>query len=280
MAELLTKAVTMTRRLERRLDGPDGWPEATTQIDVVADPTVTLRITGAVLRANETSNLHSLAVQMRPALECVGQVVFFFHNLIIAPRLTMAPERAVEVVENRLNADHYQTRRTRTKGKSSRKELREVDAQAQEAAAAFFGALKPKRRRGRTLDQVDKVANLEGGHKWYRHLSKHFGHGRADWRGLSWRGGVISINTVKDEFAFLGLMDYLVNQVTVMNAHAALCPVAGDADDRWERWAEPALAQLRDVRQASKALRDIATGGTTGGVDETARTGRDAAPQV
>ena len=275
----------MTRELERWLDVSGGWHEDSAQTDVDADPTATLRIIGglllrkarihtvAVLRANETSNLHSLAVQMRPVLECTGQVVFFFHNTMIAPNLLMEPEQAAEVVGNRLNADHYQTLRTRTKGKVSPEELREVEAQAQEAAAAFFGAPKPKRRKGRRLDQTDKVATLEKGREWYGYLSDHFSHGKVpDWRGLSWRGGVISIDRVEDEFAFLGLMYYLVNQVALMNASAALCPVARDADDQWDLWVEPALAQLRDVRQSSKALRDAALGGATGGVDASTRT--------
>ena len=113
MAELLAKAVDVTRKLERRLDVTGGWPEATARIDLDADPAAVVRIMGAlllrkarvhtiaVLRANESSNLHSLAVQMRPVLECAGQVVFFFHNMMIAPDLLMAPERAAEVVGNR-----------------------------------------------------------------------------------------------------------------------------------------------------------------------------------
>ena len=60
------------------MDVAGGWPEASAQIDLNADPAAALRIMGAlllrkarihavaVLRANETSNLHSLAVQMRP----------------------------------------------------------------------------------------------------------------------------------------------------------------------------------------------------------------------
>ena len=35
----------------------------------------------AALRANKESNIHSLAVQMRPALECAGQVVSIFKDL-------------------------------------------------------------------------------------------------------------------------------------------------------------------------------------------------------
>ena len=190
MAMLLTKAVAMTRKLERRLDVTGGWREASARIDIDAEPTAPLRVIGAlllrkarihtdaVLRANKSSNLCSLAVQMRPVLECAGQVVFFFHNTMIAPNRLMEPERAAEVVGNRLNADHYQTLRTRTKGKVSPEELREVEAQAQEAAAAFFGAPKPKRRKGRRLNQADKVATLEKGREWYGYLSDHFSHGK------------------------------------------------------------------------------------------------------
>ena len=289
MAELLTKAVAMTRKLELWLDVTGGWREATARIDVEVDPTATFRIAGAlllrkarihtvaVLRANETSNLHSLAVQMRPVLECAGQVVFFFHNLLIAPKLLMAPERARELVGNRVNADHFQTLLSRSGGKVSdkelRNELREVEARAEEAAAAFFGAPKPKRRKERRLYQADKVATLNGGQNWYRYLSEHFSHGNvADWRGLSYRGGVMSIDRVEDEFAFMGLMDYVVNQVAVMNAHAALCPVAGDADDQWDRRIEPTLAQLRDVRESSNALRKAVDGTATAGPDGNART--------
>ena len=39
----------------------------------------------AALVANRDGNLHSLAVQMRPALECAGQVVSVFHKLFIEP---------------------------------------------------------------------------------------------------------------------------------------------------------------------------------------------------
>ena len=277
MAKLLTKTVEMTCKLERRLDVTGGWREATAEIDINADPAATLRIVGAlllrkarihtvaVLRANETRNLHSLAVQMRPVLECAGQVVFFFQNAIIAPN--------AEKFGHRVNMDHYQTLSRRTKGKIKAEELREVEAQAQEAAAAFVGATKPKRRKGRRFTNADKVATLAKGPEWYGYLSKHFSHGKvADWRGFSWRGGVISIDTVEDEFAFLGLMSYLVDQVALMNAAAALCPVEKDENHQWQEWVEPTLAQLSDVRESSKKLVDAARVAATGGLDGSART--------
>ena len=285
LAQLLTQAVATTRELEQRLNVAGGWRAASQRIDFAADPTAGGRITAALLlrkarihtvaalRANETSNLHSLAVQMRPVLECAGQVVFFFHNTVIAPDLLVPPERAAEVAGDRINADHYQLLRRRTRGEVSPEELRDIEAQAQEAAAEFSGAPKPKKRKRRRFNQIDKVAVLKDGQAWYRHLSSHFSHGNVtEWAGLSWRGGVMTIDRVEDEFAFSGLLDYLVQQVAVMNAYAALCPVAGDEDDPWKRWIEPTLALLRDVRQSSKPLRSAAIAGGKGIRDGGART--------
>ena len=285
MAKLLGSTVARTRSLERWLDVTGGWSEATSRIDVRADPTASLRIVGglllrkarihtvAVLRANETSNVHSLAVQMRPVLECAGQVVFFFQNAVIGPKVQQPSAPAPEVVGHRLNVDHYQTLRRRTKGAVSPEELRKEEDRAQEAAAESVGATKPKRRKGRRFSQADKVAPLARGREWYDYLSEHFSHARvADWRGLSVRGGVISIDRVEDEFAFLVLMSYLVDQVALMNAAAALCPVEEDANQQWQHRVKPALAQLQDVRESSKTLLDTAKGAVTGGLDESART--------
>ena len=286
MAELLTETVEMTRKLERKLDVTGGWNEARAQIDLDADPVATFRIQGAfllrkarihtvaALRANETGNLHSLAVQMRPALECAGQVVFMYEHLFIAPDLFMSREKAAAKFGRRVNADVYQTIVRATKGQLSPKELRKMAIQTRAAAAASVGAPEPKRQKSWSLNQADKVANLAGGREWYSYLSDHFTHGKlAEWRGPSWRGGVMSIDRVEDGFAFLGLMSYLAEQVARMNAAAALCPVAGDADDRWERWVEPMLAKLREVRESSKTLVDAARVAVTGEVDGTARTG-------
>ena len=286
MVELLTEAVEMTRKLERRLDVTGGWNEATAQIDLDADPAATLRIQGAlllrkarihtvaVLRANETGNLHSLAVQMRPVLECAGQVEFIYENSIIAPDLLMSREKAAATLGSRLNADFYQTLVRRTKGHISPKELRKMGIQAEADAAASVGTAKPKRQKSWSLNQADKVAPLAGGRAWYGYLSEHFSHGRvADWRGLSLRGGVISMDKVEDEFAFLGLMSYLVEQVAHMNAAAALCPVAGDTGDQWDQWVEPTLAQLRDVRESSKKLVTAARVAVTGELDGSVGTG-------
>lgn len=74
-------------------------------------------------------------MQMRPALEGVGQVVFLYQNLIIAPDLLMSRENAA-AFGNRLNVDFYRTLRRRTRGQISHEKLREMATQAQAAAAA------------------------------------------------------------------------------------------------------------------------------------------------
>ena len=286
MAKLLTEALETTRKLERRLDVTGGWQEATAQIDLNADPTAGLRIEGAlllrkarihtvaVLGANEASNLHSLAVQMRPVLECAGQVVFRFRTLFIAPDVLMSQEKAAATLGTRVNADFYQTLRRKTKGQISPEKLRKMATKAEAAAAEEFGARKPKRQKAWRFNQAEKVTALAEGHKWYTYLSEHFSHGKAaDWRGISWRGGVISIDKVEDEFAFLILMSYLVEQVAQMNAAVALCPVAGDAGDQWDQWVEPALAQLRDIRESSKTLVTPARVAVTGELDGGTGTG-------
>ncbi len=254
MANLLAKLVEAVGETEQWLDVAVEGDEASARAVLEDDPTGVFRIICALLlrkakvhmiamhRANEHGNVHSLAVQMRPVLECAGQVVLVFHNLMIEP------ERGVSVVLGYMNADYYRTVIALTKGDVSHEQLL---AQISEAS----GISEEEASNGRSLKQADKVAPLEGGKAWYGYLSERFCHGKADWRGQSWQGGVSSINTVQDEYTFAGLVDYLVNQVAVMNAYAALCPVTGDIE---QGRVEPALAQLRDVRATTKAFRDRA----------------------
>ena len=267
IVSLLKKSVLMTCELERYLDISEDEHEVP-ELDSDGDPWDSYRISCAlllrkarvhavaVLRANEASNIHSLAVQMRPVLECAGQVVFIFDSLIVAPKLGTNPKRAQSAISDYLNAEHYRIVSSATKGEPGHDELLRTIWKAEDEAAASVGA-KPRpdaeKRKGRRLRQTDKVAKLSGGIPWYNHLSEHFCHGRGDLRGASWRGGVVSMATVQDELAFAGFMDCLAEQVAVMNAYAASCPMPGD-DGR--AWIEATVAQLREMRKESKAVRD------------------------
>ena len=268
IASLLAKSVLMTRELERQLDIREEGRAETERIDLDGDPWPYYRISCAlllrkawlhavaVLRANETSNMHSLAVQMRPVLECVGQVVFIFHNLMVAPKLATDPKRAANAIHDYWNADYYRTVMNATKGESGHNELLREIWKLEDDAAVSVGAIpRPhaKKRKGGGLRHTDKVATLSGGIRWYNHLSEYFCHGRGDLREASWQGGVVWTATVQDEFAFASFMHYLAEQVAIMNAYAALCPGTEDAG---HAWVEATVAQLRTVREESKALRD------------------------
>ena len=274
MADLVAKTVAMTRDIERLLDVTGGWEEATAQIDLNANPTDGLRIECAVLlrkarlhtvavqHANKASNLHSLAVQMRPVLECAGQVVFIMHNSIF-----VGGEHGLNSILDYEDANAFRYIIGATKGDVGIKEFQEMISSADAKAAALVGAprirtAKPKRR---SLRQADKVAMLANGNSWYDQLSEHFYHGQADLKGPSWQGGVLSMNTVQDEVTFAVMMDYLVNQVIIMNAYAALCPVAGDVQ---RGWVEAALAHVREVREASRAFRNAASPESSSGRDK------------
>ena len=252
MASLLAKLVEAVSETERWLDVDVEKVEASSLAVPGDDPSLPFRMMCtvllrkakihmvAMLRANENGNVHSLAVQMRPVLECAGQVVLIFHNWLIEP------ERAVSVVISYINADYYGTFIRLMEGDGRHEQLLTHISEAS-------GMSKEELGKGRSLKQADKVAPLDGGKNWYDYVSERFCHGRADWRGHSWQGAVNSINTVQDEFTIAGMMDYLVNQVAVMNAYAALCPVT---EETAQGRVESTLAQLHEVRAATKAFRD------------------------
>ncbi len=196
----------------------------------------------AVCHANDSNSLHSLAVQMRPILECAGQIKHVTHNLLIEP------EHARGVMDF-LDRDYLGTFVRATKGQKSHKHLLDeiTDIRSE------FGEDPPGKLR--KIKQVEKVVVLEGGKNWCDHLSEGFCHGDGDWQGLSWQGGVVSTNTVVDEFTFAGHMDYLVEQVAIMNSYAALqIPSTKTLGER----TEIVLKQLQKVRSTAMTLRDAA----------------------
>lgn len=194
----------------------------------------------AVLIANESSNLHSLAVQMRPVLECAGQVVFVIRTLYLEP------ERIGDV-DDYFDRDYLGTLIRATKGEMGHEKLL---AQISKIREEFD---KEPLGKARSLKQEEKVESLHGGKNWYRFLSDSFCHGRVVWTEGSWKGGVSSNNTVQDVFTFAAFMDYLVNQVALMNAYAALqIPSKKALNVRMDI----VLSQLQKIRAETKASRD------------------------
>ena len=187
MAKLLAGSSARSGKIERWLDAATDGDVASKRAALEADPTGALRSMSAlllrksrlhviaVLRANKACNVHSLAVQARPVLECAGQVVLHFHNTVIAP------EQGEGVVGGYLNADFYGTIIRLTKGEAGHQELLRMISSAS-------GEAEGKQRGGR-LRQADKVAMLQGGKDWCGYLSEYFCHGNGNLRGDSWQGG-------------------------------------------------------------------------------------------
>ena len=274
VADLLAKSITMTRGIENEMNVACGREEANALHDLNLTPgdprpfdiALLLRKARlhavAVHRANHAGNLHSLGVQMRPALECVGQLVFKFHNLLI-----VGGEEGLKKVFDFDDASAYRYIIAATKGDIGHRELLEMASSVDAKAAAAVGVPRvgteqPGRK---SIKQADKVAILADGKGWYDHLSERFCHGRCDWTGLTWEGGVVSNDTILDEFTFAIVMDYLARQVALMNAHVVLWPVDGVPQIRWEGdRVDATLALLHEVREASHALRAAATAAFSG----------------
>lgn len=191
----------------------------------------------AVLVANREANLHSVAVQMRPALECAGQVVSVFYNLFFG--------KDANAMSQYINADYIQTMQRLSRGQVDRRYLLETIAKADPQGSQR----KPKR-----LLQSDKVRSLEGGPGMYKYLSL-FHHPTLDTlRGPSCTGGVTSNNTLPDQLAFAMLLDYLAHQMLVMIAHAALSPTTKWDTDPFIAKVFGRLAEKRAATRHHQAL--------------------------
>ncbi|MDE0175739.1 MAG: hypothetical protein OYH76_19940 [Defluviicoccus sp.] len=253
MAGLLDEAVREVGKTEEWLDVAVNGDKASPQAVLKEDPMGAYRPycalllhkarlhMVAMLRANERNSIHSLAVQMRPILECAGQVVHIFHKLMVEPNREAGSRAVLEYA----NADYYQSIIGLTKGDVGHAQLLKTILEASTMWAMNV-------QRFRRLRQTNKVAMLQGGEAWYRFLSDRFCHGKADLRGPAWRGGVGSIGSW-DDFTFAGFMDYLVGQAAIMNLYATLCPLDGVvAKER----IEASQARLEQVRAASRSLRN------------------------
>ena len=194
----------------------------------------------AALHANKEGNIHSLAVQMRPALECAGQVVSMFEDLF--GREPGAEDR----ISRYINADYYQTVIRLSKGQIGHNEiLHQINTTIPVETVPL--------RKIRSFRESEKVKDLEFGDNWYSHLSECFFH--SDLPALknhSYFGGVSSCNTMYDEYGFAALLDYLAHMIMVMVMYAATR--WDDALDE-ERHFEKIVELLEKKRVVSEGFR-------------------------
>ena len=195
----------------------------------------------AALRANDTSNMHSLAAQMRPALECAGQVVTTMKDLF------EGGVRGKSAVISRTNADYYKTITRLTQGELDPQDLL-PDIVKMHLADYETGLAK-----GRFYLQ-DTVKDLENGEEWYDHLSDCFFHSDLTaLKGFGFCGGVSSSNSVDDQISFGSLLDYLTDQVLIMIHYAAMCPPETKAK---EQHYKRAVALIKEKHKGLASYRD------------------------
>lgn len=270
MSKLVAGLIVLAKQMETCFPAPVGQAESGQQDVVREDGYDGLRTVCAhllrrmrfhavaVLRANEACNVHSLGVQMRPALECIGQLALVMQKPILDPKKGLAS------VLSYMHADYYGTTIRATKGKIGPDQLLKHLAFARQKSKEYASRVAggdlqfdedTNGQYGRRHRHIDKVAELVDGKNWYRYLSKHFCHGNpADVRD-TWDGGVVSTDTTRDEVVCAWMMDYLANQMAVMIFYAALCPSDRQVgEDR----VNDALAQLEGIRAKTKKHRDLA----------------------
>ncbi|MCY3486994.1 MAG: hypothetical protein OXH34_01010 [Bacteroidetes bacterium] len=251
MADLLEKQVGVVREKEKWLNVPlDDIEFLPPVIPHEGDPGAGLRVLCAlllrkarlhmigILRANEKSNVHSMAVQMRPILECAGQIVLNCRNLVIISK------EGISIANRHSITDFHRTMISLTEGGFDYKSF-----------LSFFsestGIPLSKLRTAKKVFVNDRVKILEGGSDWYGYLSACFSHGKADWCGWPWDGGVGPRIDFLHEYTLASLMDYLVNQVAIMAGYATLCHMDLEELNAVSTW-------LHGIRATSKTLRDSA----------------------
>ena len=177
--------------------------------------------TFAAIRANESNNLHSLAVHMRVVLECAAQVQSK------ARAAYEGTEKDLKRVLNAMEYDFQYAMDSLSRGRLDHDQIQEMIVSAREGID-LLGQRPPKQ-----VTLKDKISYLSQGREWYDHLSRHFCEGDMSvLEGLSFFGGVTSVGTVADELAFAMLLDYLAEQVIAMLVGNGFLLIAVNGDSQ------------------------------------------------
>ena len=195
----------------------------------------------AALIAHKGSNLHSFAVQMRVVLECAAQIVD------TAQGAYEGTPKAVARHVNRFERDFQYAMDNLSRGQITPVEIQGMIVSARRASGQVGN--KPPRRE--TI--ADKLAALPHGKSWYDHLSECFCRDNSSaLKEPSYRGGVLSINTLEDCLAFAIFLDYLAEQVIRMlvGYGFVLIPVTGES-----QVFNDAIELLKRKRSASTEFR-------------------------
>ena len=159
----------------------------------------------AALRANQSNNMHSLAAQMRPALECAGQVVTTMKNI------RDGSSKARESVMRRANADFYQSVKCVGRGQFDPRKILEDNPNIQLASHHMYQV------KGR-FDSQEAGKVLKHGECWYKHLSQSFYHaGMSELEGNFYYGGVLG--SAENRTGRSGTLLNVFRRINAVEAH-------------------------------------------------------------
>ena len=173
----------------------------------------------AVLRANESNNLHSLAVHIRVVLECAAQIVW------TANSAGKGSGKELDQVLNVRESDLWYALASLSRGTVEQSEIQKTIASAR-SGIGQQGSKRPKR-----VSPTQKIDHLPGGRSWYSHISEYFCRGDSSaLTGPSFFGGVTSIDKEADELAFAIFLDNLTGQVARMLVGYGFLLIAVNSD--------------------------------------------------
>ncbi len=147
----------------------------------------------AVLRANETDNLHSMAVQMRVVLECAAQIK------TRVTLLSIGSQDAFARILNETESDYVTAILRASRGQVGRDVILKSIAKTRG---------QPEWPSPRRVSVTDRIQSLYGGSVVYDHLSEHFCRTAADaLAGPAFNGGVLKAPKHEIDHASLGTLN-------------------------------------------------------------------------
>ena len=193
--------------------------------------------THAVLLANQSNNLHSMAVQSRVLLECAAPV------LSMANAAAKGSAREIKRIMNAFEYETITALRAMARDSLDPDTLQALVVDARKSV----GDLRTRPPKRVTI--ADRLESITTGYEWYEFLSERFHHSDADTlMGWSRAGGVRRPEGDTDEFSFGFFLDYLAGLLFLMIGGYGLLLNGTKRDGVFD----DAIARLKRKRMAAR----------------------------
>lgn len=202
--------------------------------------------TTAVLRANQSNNLHSMAVQSRVLLECAAPIISLANAAVTG---------SAHEFNRIINAFEYEAVAVLRATSRDRLDLDTLQALIVDARKSIgdHRTSRPKR-----VTIADRLKPITTGPEWYGYLSEQFYHFDADsLMGSSITGGVLQPHEEANAFSFGFFLDYLAGLLFMMIGGYGMLLIGARGDPQVF---DDAMARLEQKRTAARAFMQDASG--------------------